>query len=296
MPLSETLENFLSERGAHYTIESHAPSTTSLDTARCACIDEECLAKSVVLEDDRGYVLAVLPASRRLEVGRVRDKLGRPLHLTSEYEMVRLFPDCALGAVPPLGAAYGLPTVVDSNLENRREVFFEGGDHETLVRMEGDEFLGLLASAAVADIASEIPSLALAIEAKERLFDSLNSVRRAIGAPIANRERWRKRLHRALVKLANAADEHVAETESPTGLLSEIVSEAPRLWRQVEALKAEHATLVDECARLLSRLESDDSPRLLRRQTNVLLDRFERHRYRGADLVYEAFEVDIGGG
>ncbi|HEB88155.1 MAG TPA: YbaK/EbsC family protein, partial [Deltaproteobacteria bacterium] len=251
MPLSQTLESFLSERGAHYTIESHAPSMTSLDTARCACVDEDCLAKSVVLEDDRGYVLAVLPASRRLEVGRIRDKLGRPLHLANEYEMVRLFPDCALGAVPPLGAAYGLPTVLDSSLENRSEVFFEAGDHETLVRMEGDEFRGLLASAAVADIASELPGLALALEAKERLYDSLHAVRRAIGAPIANRERWRKRLHRALTRLARATDEHVAETEAPTGLLSEIVSEAPRLWRQVEGLKAEHATLVGECDRLI---------------------------------------------
>ncbi|HEB89290.1 MAG TPA: YbaK/EbsC family protein, partial [Deltaproteobacteria bacterium] len=202
----------------------------------------------------------------------------------------------ALGAVPPLGAAYGLPTVLDSSLENRSEVFFEAGDHETLVRMEGDEFRGLLASAAVADIASELPGLALALEAKERLYDSLHAVRRAIGAPIANRERWRKRLHRALTRLARATDEHVAETEAPTGLLSEIVSEAPRLWRQVEGLKAEHATLVGECDRLISRLESDDSPRLLRRQTNLLLDRFERHRHRGADLVYEAFDVDIGGG
>ena len=296
MSLAQIVESFLSDRGARYTVEQHSASTTSVDTARSACIDEESLAKSVVLDDDRGFVLAVLPASRRLEIGRVRNKLGRPLHLTREYEMVRLFPDCAPGAVPPLGAAYGLPTVMDAKFEDCDEVFFEGGDHETLVRMDGGEFLGLLSTASVAAIASERTSLETALELKERLYDSLISVRRAVGAPIASGARWRQRLHRELVQLSRAADDHVAETEAPGGLLSEIVGEAPRLWRETEGLRSEHVMLVGECARVLERVEGLDSPLSLRRQVNLLLGRFERHRYRGADLVYEAFEVDIGGG
>lgn len=296
MALAQTLESYLSERGVRYTVEQHSLSMTSLDTARNACIDEESLAKSVVLEDDRGYVLAVLPASRRLEIGRVRKKLGRPLHFSRESEMVRLFPDCALGAIPPLGAAYGLPTVIDSNFEDRDEVFFEGGDHETLVRMDGGEFLGLLATASVAEIASERISLATALELKERLYDSLISVRRAVGAPIASGARWRQRLYRELVQLARAADDHVRETEAPDGLLAEIIEEAPRLWREVDGLRAEHVELVGGCARVLGQVNGTDSPLLLRRHVNSLLGRFERHRYRGADLVYEAFDVDIGGG
>jgi Ala-tRNA(Pro) deacylase len=296
MSLAHTIESFLSERGAHYTIEHHAASTTSLDTARNACINEESLAKSLVLDDDRGYVLAVLPASRRLEIGRVRSKLGRPLQLSREYKMVKLFPDCALGAVPPLGAAYGLPTVVDAFFEDCEEVFFEGGDHETLVRMDGGEFLGLLSTASVAKIASEQMSLETALARKERLYDSLISVRRAVSAPIASGAHWRRRLHRELLRLARAADDHVAETEAPSGLLAEIVEQAPRLWREAEGLRSEHVKLVSECARVLGQLESTASPLSMRRHVNLLLGRFERHRYRGADLVYEAFEVDIGGG
>lgn len=296
MSLAHTLENYLLDRGVRYTVEHHAASTTSLGTARKARVDEASLAKSVVLDDDRGFVLAVLPASRMLEIGRVRNQLGRPLHLSREYEMVRLFPDCALGAVPPLGAAYGLPSVVDASFDDRDEIFFEGGDHETLVRMDGGEFLGLLATAAVGEITRDRKNLATAIELKERLYDSLISVRRAVGAPIASGTRWRTRLRRELLKLARAADDHVADTEAPDGLLAEIVAEAPRLWRRAEGLRAEHETLVAECACMLQRVEGADSPLSLRSQVNVLLGRFERHRYRGADLVYEAFDVDIGGG
>jgi Ala-tRNA(Pro) deacylase len=296
MSIAQTLETYLSDRGARYTVEHHSASMTSVDTARSACIDEASLAKSVVLEDDRGFVLAVLPASRRLEIGRVRSKLGRALHISREYDVVRLFPDCALGAVPPLGSAYGLQTVVDASLEHRDEVFFEGGDHETLVRMDGGDFLGLLATASVGEIASERMSLTAALELRERLYDSLIAVQRAVSSPITSSTRWRVRLKREIQKLARAAEDHIAETEAPDGLLAEIVEEAPRLWRAVDALRDEHDELSDACAQILDQLKGCDSSLRLRRQVQALLARFEAHCHRGADLVYRAFDVDIGGG
>ncbi len=296
MTLSHTIENYLDERGAVYTVEHHAPTKSSLDTARNAQIDENALAKSVVLQDDRGFVLAVLPASRRLEIDRVRNKLGRGLRLSREYDMVRLFPDCAHGAIPPLGAAYGLPTVIDCGLENQSEVFFEGGDHETLVRMEGDQFLGLLATASVGEIASERASLTTALAGREKLHKALQSVRRAVGAPITAEALWRDRLRREVVRLAAATEEHIADTEAADSLLSEIENEAPRLWREVGLLRTEHAQLSEECAEMLARLDEPDSSARLRRRVHLMLEHFDTHRHRGADLVYQSFGVDIGGG
>ena len=296
MSLANTLETYLSERGAHYTVEHHCASLTSRECARTARIDEASLAKSVVLEDDRGFVLAVLPASCQLELGRVRAKLGRPLRLSREYEMVKLFPDCAVGAVPPLGAAYGLPTVIDSGLEGQAEIFFEAGDHETLIRMEGEEFVGLLATASFAEIACDRESLAATWLLEESLSGALGSVRRAVGAPLVDDVRWQKALRRSLSLLARAAAEHVAEAEAPDGLLAKIAEQAPRLWRRVRRLRAEHASLARACAEVLDRLESADSATSLRGPTRALLQRFANHRHHGADLVYEAFGVDIGGG
>jgi Ala-tRNA(Pro) deacylase len=296
MSLAQTLENFLIDRGARYTVEHHSVSTSSLGTARSACIDEECLAKSVVLEDDRGFVLAVLPASRRLELGRVRQKLHRALRISQEDNMVGLFPDCAFGAVPPLGSAYGLPTVIDASLEDREEVFFEGGDHETLVRMEGGEFLGLLSTASVGEIATESASLTAALALRERFYEVQMAVRRAAGAPVQSGRRWRVRLQRELARLAVATDDHIVETEASDGVLAEIVGQAPRLWREVDKLKTEHVAMTGGCARLLDAITGSDSSRLIRRQVQDLLARYEGHRHRGADLVFEAFDVDIGGG
>lgn len=296
MSLAQTLESFLSDRHVSYTLEHHPASTSSLGTAHSAHIDADCLAKSVVLGDDRGFLLAVLPATRRLELDRLRNELGRSLHLLPEDEVVRLFPDCKVGAIPPVGAAYGLATVLDASLEDRDEVFFEGGDHETLVRMDGGSFLDLLESAEVVEIAGESPSLCAALVLRERLNDTLLAVGRAISAPVGSGTRWHDRLERAVERLSLALDEHVVETEGPSGLLGEIVDQAPRLWREVDGLRREHAELGDECGRLLELIKEGASGLRLRKYAHDLVGLFEHHRHRGADLVYEAFGVDVGGG
>ena len=296
MSLAETLESFLSDHDVAYTTQHHSASTSSLGTAHSAHIDEDCLAKSVVLQDERGFVLAVLPASRRLELERLRDELGRSLRLTDEREMTRLFPDCQLGAVPPLGAAYGLVTIIDSSLEDRDEVFFEGGDHQTLVRMDGNSFLDLLENAAVADFASESLSLCAALVVRERLYDRLMTLGRAIAAPVGSGNRWRNRVLRALDNLNEALEEHVVETEGTEGLLREIVDQAPRLWRDVDGLRAQHLELSDGCVAVRQSLNGEASALLVRQRAHELIARFEEHRHRGSDLVYEAFDVDIGGG
>jgi Ala-tRNA(Pro) deacylase len=67
--------------------------------------------------------------------------------LATEQELVSLFPDCEGGAIPPLGSAYRLKTLVDSSLLEQPEVFFESGDHEHLVKVTGEQFSRLLRDA-----------------------------------------------------------------------------------------------------------------------------------------------------
>ena len=110
----------------------------------------DCIAKTVVLRDGvagDGYLLAVVPASHHLDLDLVRGTLGRSVALASEQEIGRLFPDCDLGAIPPLGPAYGLDVVLDDSLAGLDEVCFEGGDHRTLVRVGGEQFRELMSGA-----------------------------------------------------------------------------------------------------------------------------------------------------
>ena len=69
------------------------------------------------------------------------------LGLATEKEIAELFDDCDRGAVPPVGAVYGLEVVVDEGLAELPDVYFEGGDHRTLVHVTGDGFRTLMKDA-----------------------------------------------------------------------------------------------------------------------------------------------------
>lgn len=137
------LKQFLDGRGARYDLVPHPHSASSLETARVAHVDGERLAKSVLLKDERGYLLAVLPASQRLSLDALGKELERRLELASEPELADIFDDCEVGAVPPIGGAYGMPAVLDEGLLDLADVYFEAGDHEHLVHMSGAEFAAL---------------------------------------------------------------------------------------------------------------------------------------------------------
>jgi hypothetical protein len=70
--------------------------------------------------------------------------LQQPVTLATEDEAAALFPDCDPGAVPPIGTAYGLGSLVDESLDGKPEIYFEGGDHQTLVHVSGDAFRKLM--------------------------------------------------------------------------------------------------------------------------------------------------------
>jgi Ala-tRNA(Pro) deacylase len=147
MPISARLKWYLDSHGVKYDLIPHIHTGTSLGAAQAAHVPGERLAKSVLLEDERGYVMAVLPASRRISLRDLEEQLERHLELASEAELSQLFRDCEVGALPPVGAAFGIPTVVDDSLMNAPDVWFEAGDHEDLVHMRGIEFLSLFTGA-----------------------------------------------------------------------------------------------------------------------------------------------------
>lgn len=147
MAIARRLQWYLDAKGVRYDVLPHPHSSSSLETARHAHVPPDNLAKAVLLEDERGYVMAVLPASRRISLPDLEEQLERHLELASEDELSQLFRDCEVGAVPPVGSAYGIPTVVDDSLMNAPDVYFEAGDHEDLVHVRGLEFLTLMMGA-----------------------------------------------------------------------------------------------------------------------------------------------------
>ena len=147
MAIANRVKWFLDREGVEYDVLPHSPTATSAASAAAADVPRNRVAKCVLLEDERGYVMAVLPASERIALPKLNDALHRELELADESELPGLFRDCALGALPPLGSAYNIPTVVEDSLLSAPEVWFEAGDHEDLIHVRGAAFLTLLSGA-----------------------------------------------------------------------------------------------------------------------------------------------------
>lgn len=144
MSIATRVVNYLIEQDVDYEVVGHPHSASSLETAELAHVPGDRLAKSVLLEDETGYLLAILPASCRVDLGELHRQTHRNLGLATEPELEALFADCEPGALPPFGTIYDMESVVDGTLAEQSDVYFEAGDHEQLIRVSGETFQALM--------------------------------------------------------------------------------------------------------------------------------------------------------
>ncbi|HUG32530.1 MAG TPA: hypothetical protein VMM14_06525 [Acidimicrobiia bacterium] len=131
-------------------------------------------------------------------------------------------------------------------------------------------------------------------ERRQDLYEVMQSLEAAVARPSGLSD-WRLTIEDVLGALAEEIAAHTAEVEAPDGLFAEIADRAPHLQAGIENLRQEHRDLETACRRALS-MTADWSVGELRRRVNVLLARLAMHRQGGAELLYDAFNVDIAAG
>ena len=156
MGMAMKLRDYLNASAVPFEVLNHAHSSTSIQAAHASHVPAERLAKAVVVEDDVHCIMAVLPASRRLRMDDMKACNGRAVRLATEAELKTLFSDCELGAVPPVGIAYRMETILDDSLMSQPDIYFEAGDHETLVHMKTRDFIDLMKGARHSSLSSPI--------------------------------------------------------------------------------------------------------------------------------------------
>ncbi|MGB5304929.1 MAG: YbaK/EbsC family protein [Gammaproteobacteria bacterium] len=144
MSIASTVSNCLADSDVAYDVLAHPHTTNSRASAQAAHVPGARLAKSVVLEDDQGYIMVILPATRRVDLGELHRQLNRNLGLVTERELGGLFVDCEIGALPAVGPAYGIETILDDALAEQPDIYFEAGDHEQLIHVSVEAFQALL--------------------------------------------------------------------------------------------------------------------------------------------------------
>jgi Ala-tRNA(Pro) deacylase len=142
MAINERVREMLERHGISYLVHPHREVFTAQEAAQATHVPGRRLAKAVVLRHGQGeHFLYVLPAPEHVRLNLLQRLTGleRP-QFASEAEIAMLFKDCEVGAVPPFGHLYGIPTYVDPCLLGSQWVYFQAGSHRELVGLRGEDF------------------------------------------------------------------------------------------------------------------------------------------------------------
>jgi Ala-tRNA(Pro) deacylase len=154
---SEELTRVLDEAGVRYELLPHPRTESAAAEADALGLAPADIAKTLVVATPEGYVRAVLPASERIDLHKLREVTGgakKKVQLASEQDLARDYPEFDLGAVPPIGGGRRDPVVLDTHLAALDAIVVEAGSHERSVRMPSAD-LRRITNAEVADICAD---------------------------------------------------------------------------------------------------------------------------------------------
>jgi Ala-tRNA(Pro) deacylase len=152
----ELITAFLDDQGIQYEVVEHRRTATASAEARAAGVPPDEVAKTIALRDGPKYRLAVIPASRRLDLAKARQALGagESLRFATEDEMRSELDVFEVGALAPLADLVRATEVVDERLLEPERILFSGGDHAHGVLIDPHDLIQIV-QPKVADVCSE---------------------------------------------------------------------------------------------------------------------------------------------
>ncbi len=158
MPHQQKLRSVLEANHLAFTQTTHTAAFTAREVASVEHLPAREVAKTVVLFGDGGFRMIVIPANKLVDFQEVRLALGLShVRLATEEELSRLFPDCELGAMPPVGNIYDMPVYLDSSLAAEPEIVFNAGTHREAIHMQTADYRRLVSPTVVALSRAETP-------------------------------------------------------------------------------------------------------------------------------------------
>ena len=137
---------FLDKSGVNYEATEHQAVFTAQRMAAEEHESGKYVAKPVIVKADDNYVMCVLSACYKIDLRTLKKQLGaKSVKLAEEKDIGKMFPDCEVGAEPPFGNLYDLPTIMDKALEKDDHILFQAGTHEKAIRISMDDYRKLVA-------------------------------------------------------------------------------------------------------------------------------------------------------
>src|ERR1041385_4497945 len=140
MEISKQLLDYLDQNNVKYEILRHAEAVTAQRIAQAEHVKGRHQAKVVMLKSGDQDLMVVLPADHHIDLEKIEKPIEKPVSLGKENDFKSLFANPAIGAMPPFGNLYGLPTYVDEHLAEQDYIVFEAGTHTDAIKMSYSDY------------------------------------------------------------------------------------------------------------------------------------------------------------
>lgn len=137
----ERIEEKLKAAGVPFTVLQHRPVFTSEEAAAVRGVPLASGAKALVLKVGERFVMAVVPADRKLDSKKAREAFAVKSLRFATREEVEELTGLQPGSIPPFGSLFGLPTHCDPALGEQASINFNAGDHSVSVQMTHADYL-----------------------------------------------------------------------------------------------------------------------------------------------------------
>lgn len=145
MAILRRLQEYLDRHHVRYEVLGHEEAYTAPEIAHTLHVSGKILAKVVMIQADKRFVMAVLPANWKINFARLKEALrSRRVRLATEDEFKGLFPDCEIGTMPPFGNLYGIDVYVDQSLTEDETIVFQAGTHFGAIKLRYEDFANLV--------------------------------------------------------------------------------------------------------------------------------------------------------
>lgn len=153
MAILRRLREYLDKNNVRYEVSSHREAYTAQEIAAALHVPGKKLAKVVIVKSGEKFVMAVMPATWKIDMEKMKLVLERSegkvlgntdVRIATEGEFKDMFPECDVGAMPPFGNLFNLDVYVDKSLTEDREIVFQAGTHVDTINMNYQDFATLV--------------------------------------------------------------------------------------------------------------------------------------------------------
>lgn len=146
MPIPQKVIKFLKKARVKYEPVEHRTVYTAYDKAATLKVPQKIIGKTLILKLDKIPVLVLIPANKNLDINKLRKVVkAKKLNFISEKIIKNKLKGAKVGAIPPFGNLWGLPTFVDRTLLKERKIIINGGDYNWSIKINPSNFKKLIA-------------------------------------------------------------------------------------------------------------------------------------------------------